>query len=134
MSGQITKTTSQIVSVEFLELAECHISCALLNMHDFKHSHARVFTWRGKTWTSTASASRGQKLLQVEIREVVPKTHYRGPKHDASKRGPDFYLGGEFQHSGHAWVMTENEVILTSGDLPAKPSQLNLFSNGGEHD
>lgn len=134
MSEQITKTTRQIVSAEFLERAESHISCALLNMHDFKHSYAKVFTWKGKTWTGISSASRGQKLLQVEIREVVPKEYYRGPRHDATKRGPDFYLGGEFQHDGRVWVMTENEVSLFPDGSPAKPSQLNLFSNGGEHD
>ncbi|MCG2787641.1 MAG: hypothetical protein L6461_21350 [Anaerolineae bacterium] len=128
MSEQITKTTEILVPYSLLERALEHYSAAHLNMHDFKRSSGKIFTWNAKTWTCTGGIGQGQKHLQASIREVVPQGRYTGPPHDSQKRGPDFYLGGEFKCKEQVWVMTGNEVTLKpDGSLTPKAEQLNLF-------
>jgi hypothetical protein len=128
MDEQITRETIMHVPYSFMEHAAEHISCSLLDMYDPKRSHAKVFIWRGKTWTCTATCSQ-QKWLQVEIREVVTADRYTGPQHDIKKRGPDFYLGGSFKYKGQTWVMTANKITLKPDDSPppAKAEQLSFF-------
>jgi hypothetical protein len=129
MSEQISETTEILVPYALLEHALEHYSAAHFNMHDFKRSHGKVFSWNGKTWTCTAGIGQGQKHLQASIREVVTKDRYAGPPHDDHKRGPDFYLGGEFKCKDRVWVMTSNEVILKPDDsITTKAEQLPLFS------
>ena len=129
MSEQITKTTEILVPYSLLERALEHYSAAHFNMHDFKRSSGKVFTWNGKTWTCTGGVGQGQKHLQASVREVVPKDRYAGPPHDNQKRGLDFYLGGEFKCKDQVWVMTGNEVTLKpDGSITTKAEQLKLFS------
>ena len=73
MSEQITKTTEILVPYSLMERALEHYSAAHFNMHDFKRSSGKVFTWNGKTWTCTGGIGQGQKHLQASIREVVPQ-------------------------------------------------------------
>jgi len=128
MSEQITKTTETLVPYSLLERAQKYYSAAHFNMHDFKRSNGKVFTWNGKTWTCTGTVGQGQKYLEVSIREVVTKDRYAGPPHDNQKRGPDFYLGGEFKCKDQVWVMTDNEITLKPDDsITTKAEQLNLF-------
>jgi hypothetical protein len=129
MDEQITRKTTVQVPYSFMEHAAKHISCSSLDMYDPKRSHAKVFIWRGKTWTCTGTCSQ-QKWLQVEIREVVTADRCTGPQHDITKRGPDFYLGGTFKcKNGHTWAMTTNAITLKPDGIPppAKAEQISFF-------
>ena len=71
MSEQITKTTEILAPYSLLERALEHYSAAHFNMHDFKHSSGKVFTWNGKTWTCTGVPQNREILRTVTIAVLI---------------------------------------------------------------
>ena len=128
--SSISTRTEMIVPYSLLERAEKHSSTASLDISNPAKSKGKVFSWNGKNWTCTGTIGQYLRLLQVDIREVVPADQYAGPPNDPSARGSDFYLGGKFTCNGQAWVMTSNIVILKPAENSGptqQPEQLSLF-------
>ena len=97
----------------FIKWAARHVSCDTLDSRNPEKSRARIFTWRGKSWTGTGSVTQAEsmQLVCVKIQEVIPATRITTKSSALT-----------FLHKGISWVVTDNRVFL----IPDDSSSVNI--------